>query len=608
MQSETLTFDSLAAYSTKHQVMSDPYNFNGQQASFRNHQPTGVLSMGGTEPPMKKKRGRPPNPASLTSKISTTMNISVNTSPLDTSPSAESYSQQILKRGAPDFVKPVMRVSPSPHYKKQRKSSNGGTPTLKRKLSSTAAPTPSESFDMTPKSVNGFSYSPYQINSKTIDNISMITQSNGVNATPQYMDLQQNNTRTFYNTPPSSSVKGHFPNFLSTPRFDDRVDTSSFPTPSSGNYYGKMNANPAIMVSESSPAQNGTTTQGSPNSQNLLPAVAIQQKKKAAKAVAKKSPKSSPVESKSPESNHFLLKLMVDSLGKAVLSSDLFDTNPKDYSSPDVPGFLDDARDSLPKPKSRKASPPATKLKRAKTPPKEVAKPKLTHSHSAIGIESQYIQQNYPQQTMLSPPASMGSEAGPNLLRRHNSDFTGVSTSSILTQNSSLTSISENWNQLQAPSTGLQLPQTPKAKENYMYCSTGLTPNGNMGFNLTPQFNSMMYAVMNINSSLLKKGVSNQPFIMNQEFFVNGTQPESFAQGQAMQDGDNFLFDQPSHDISGQQETISMNDLMTLGINSPSKISISKSPTESYLSTPASAEDSGDARLALKKIIHIKRK
>lgn len=650
MKLESLTLDTLPTpsypvNSPRYQIMSDPYSYNGQQGitSFRNQSST-TLPMVGNDPPMKKKRGRPPNPASLTSKISSTMNISVNTSPLDTSPSAASYSQQILKRGAPDFVKPVMRVSPSPHYKKQRKnSSTSGTPTLRRsKSSSASAPTPLHNVDMTPKSLNGTTYSPYQINSKALENISMITQSTGVNATPQYMNLQPNNTLTFYNTPPSSSMKAQFPNFLNTPRFDsnDKVDTSSFPTPTTADYQGKlMNANMRLQRLPIMKLDNGqTTTEGSPNSQNLLPAVAIQQSKakKSVKKISRKSPRNSPnlgpgkelklshpTNFNAKQNNDFLLKLLIDSLGKAVLSSDFFNSNPKDCGTPDIPCFLNDARDSLPKPKSRKSSPPLTsKAKRSKSPPKETPKPKLAHSHSVIGIESQYLQKHYQQQSILSPPASLGSGqnpqavTGPNLLRRHNSDFTGVSASSILTQNPTLTSINENWNfgshQTTPSSTGLQLPLTPKAKENYLYCSTGLTPGGNMGFNLTPQLNSMMYAVMNINSPQLKKGVSNQPFIMNQEFFVNDTQPETFAQGQnQMQDGQNytFHFDQLSQELAAQHETIYMNDLMTLGINSPNKISISKPPTDhNFLSTSGSAEDSGDARLALKKIIHIKRK
>lgn len=124
-------------------------------------------------PSAKKKRGRPPKADSLSNKITTTLNINVNTSPMCNSPTAENNSNLIVKRGAPDVFTPLMRVSPNSKRKRSKSSmsveSSGGQKKPKNDLM------------VTPLSgaINGSTFTPYHlINSQTLDNISMITQSN----------------------------------------------------------------------------------------------------------------------------------------------------------------------------------------------------------------------------------------------------------------------------------------------------------------------------------------------------------------------------------------------------------------------------------------------
>jgi len=92
------------------------------------------------------------------------------------------------------------------------------------------------------------------------------------------------------------------------------------------------------------------------------------------------------------------------------------------------------------------------------------------------------------------------------------------------------------------------LPQTPNLSKDFMF-STGLTPGSGLLLNLTPQFNSMMNSMMSFQSPNFKKQ-------WNEEL--------------------------------ANSSTISMNEL----------ISISKRKEE--------IDDSGDAKLALKKMINVK--
>ncbi|ODV82381.1 uncharacterized protein CANTADRAFT_24917 [Suhomyces tanzawaensis NRRL Y-17324] len=630
---------------------------------------------GTSTPQVRKKRGRPPKATSLSSKITTTLNISVNTSPLSGLPTAEFNSNQIVKRGAPDFFTPLMRIG-SAKQKKRRKnsasSSVGSSPSVaKRAKSNTAAAIPTaaaaaphmDNLLVTPLSsaINGSTFTPYhQINSRALDNISMITQSDQVH-NPQMFNLH-NSDVSYYNTPPSSTVKGHFPNYLSTPQFVGSARSPVFPTPSRTEERPQSQA-PAFMVTSSTPTpnvHNQDPMNMSPNN-NLLPPVSLipskmdfleqqqqqqhhqqqqqqpqqQQQQQLHQDTQCQTPQSGEAlkelprkelprkqrpqrtakaqlvvpqttKASTPPTSNYLLKLTIDDLGKAIFSSDFFASEPKEVS-PTVE--VSPHTKPLPAPVKAKAVSKAPTLKKeAKLP---TVRPRLTHANSVIGIEAQYIQKEQKPQIHENVNPANGTPAA---LRRHNSDITGFTNT---VQNSSLASISEQGNITQPP-----MPQTPKYDDNYLYTSTGFTPNTNLGFSLTPQFNSMMYSMMSINSPQVRK--NNQEFLMNQEFFMGGQPPQQTQDFRFDQDNLTLQSHKPQVGPSNPSLTageststgafndgsINMTDLMNLGNSTndyDSKNSAKPFQTPSS-SAPLSNEDSGDARLALKKIIHVKRK
>ncbi|KAL6449975.1 hypothetical protein SBY92_000760 [Candida maltosa Xu316] len=408
----------------------------------------------------KKKRGRPPKPNSFAQKITTTLNINVNTSPLHSSP-AESNSNLSVKQGAPDIFTPLMRVSPSSAKKKKRKSSssgsmNGSPTSIKKLKSSTSKPTKQQHNNnplVTPLSSsveNNFPNSdpPYQINYKTLDNISMITQS-----------------QSFYNTPPPTS-RNRF--------FSTHINNYSSPN------LGKINESKHEALSFSP-------------SKNLLPPVSLSSNTNNTSNI--KSNK----DAKSSED--FSFKLTIDDSGKAVLSSDIF------------------APTTTVKKQDEDSTSPTTQP------------PALLHTKSAIGLDS-----------LNKETISSISEVPPQQQQQQQ--------------------------QQQQPFN----PQTPK--ETYTYVSTGLTPL----FNLTPQFNALMYSVMNINNSPpYKRGMN--PFVSNQELFNERTTVEN---------NNNQL-----------EELTEVPKLEDASQSSGSGSGSGSTSEESF---------SGDARLALKKMIHIKRK
>lgn len=554
-------------------------------------------------PPIRRKRGRPPKAGSLSDKITSTMNININTLPLHSSPTAELNSNQIVKRGIPDCFTPVMKVSPNSRLKKHsRKRSEAllllpadSSPTKRQKQ-----PRHQSQPDLgmaTPllSAINAASLTPYsQVNSRTLDNISLITQ----------LDL------SVYNTP-LLAVKPHYtPTYDSSRAFltpqgvhDYGKVTPTYPVVPSPGFGGHLDKNllPPVSIAAKSPSKKPKKARKSPPEQlsqlpvpqNVLLGTALLQRSlrppqlqqvdhgqlrssqslqslvsqllslmsQPLPSLQSQPPSLIPLTQAASPKDGFQMKLMIDELGKAVLSKD----------------FFNEVFPEEPKP-----------LKAETSAPVELFKPKLTHSKSAIGIEAQYLPLanfDFPSEP-LEQTASLSDDfvQQPLVLRRHNSDFTGIS--SVLGMGSNLASISE------ATVDERQPPQTPKVKENYLFSSTGLTPssnttNNNLIFNLTPQFNSMMYSMMHINSPQLKKFLNNPQTFLNQDFFMN-QQPQAPA----------LL-------------TINMTDLMGMGASSaaprPEKPdeAPSLSSTSSNYSMP---EDSGDARLALKKIIHVKRR
>lgn len=494
-------------------------------------------------PSAKKKRGRPPKADSLSNKITTTLNINVNTSPMCNSPTAENNSNMIVKRGAPDVFTPLMRVSPNSKRKRSKSSMSVESSAGQKKLKHELMVTPlSGAIDGT--------FTPYHlINSQTLDNISMITQSN-----PR--DNVQSNG---YGSPPLKSLNKlyHQTDILSTPSIHNQKNI--FPTPTSSGAKSIVNQSYMFFGNENYIPE--TTEKTSNETKNLLPPVAI------TKEIV---PVSKPLENK----NDFQLKLTIDDLGKAVLLNDFSKSNDKKKNE------------------SKQSKPSNEELfeqKFAESPIKEMD---LARIDSTIGLETNQVSQNYKRfATSVKKEDSDKLVSHPGTLRRHHSDITGVS-SNTLNSASNLTSINEYTNDSLPEKTHSQLPQTPKQKENY-FLSTGLTPS-NLNFNLTPNFNSMMYSIMSINSPQQKKNINNSQFLSNQEFFMNG-----ISGGHQVQSPQ-----QPQI-----QNTVCMTSLMTNGSKPKKSLESALPPSSLIPSTASSAfDDSGDARLALKKIIQIKKK
>lgn len=646
-----ITPASTKSSSHKRQILNHMSDFSpSNQGSFPFGSPNSTTSSINNSPPMKRKRGRPPKADSLTNRITSTMNISVNTSPLSNSPTAESNSNQITRRNNPDYYTSILKVSPTsktPTQKKKRKSSHG-LPSHQRQnstgdFSNLSSPTDlspnkksksnnhisrqGDNLFVTPLSaaINGSTFTPYhQINSKTLDNISFITQSNSTSS---------NSSFNQYNTPPSSTVK---------PQFDNGANQLYSPTPKADNAQAALangfNANnivnPSILLGHGEFEMN----------KNLLPPVSIVSNTVTIDEVAsKQQTKSNPAEKKrkspkisrdpspktvqkvekvledekpkeSATNTQFQLKLTVDDSGKAVLSNDFFQSltgsQVKKEEVKTTTQSIDTSKRSItPEPKVNENEYTTNSREQS-------FKPRLTHANSVIGIETQHFpelafkseneasvdfnqdQSKYSQQQLqgVFPPQG-------NALRRHNSDFTGLNIGGGFNASSSLIPITEGMDEYSQANNLPQLPQTPKIKDNFLLASTGLTPslmiaNNNLTFNLTPQFNSMMYSMMNINSPQLKRNFNHSQFLLNQDFFMNLAAPNS---------------------NSNNQNTINMTDLLSLGNNAAhAKLENSDRILQDKIEQPEMAQvsssssnsndESGDARLALKKIIHVKRR
>lgn len=542
----------------------------------------------------KKKRGRPPKPDSLAQKITTTLNININASPPNSNP-AELNSNLMVKRGAPDAFTPLMRVSPTHPLKRRRKSSVGtttsGSPTAKRSKStkkSNKTTTNDTPHLVTPLSSSSDGHFPssehsYQFDYKTLDKLSMVTQSQG-----------------YYNTPPPTSTNASF----STP--NQPRHASGLPTPRE-----QLNNNSKIYSSESSQLSkiNECKQESTSPSKNLLPPVSLTSnsnnnthsldKLKGSPIKINREKPTSPIEivpksnninaittttttntnttvdsiksrkqSSSSSAEEFLFKLTIDDLGKAVLSGDMF--APTKLSMELVPSH----------PRSPKKSSP---IQNSPSPKQVIDTPStLVQSNSVIGIE-----------TFHTDPKVKAP------LRRHNSDITNF-TSSARDSLPILSSINEAAIQSNNP-------QTPK--DTYTYASTGLTPL----FNLTPQFNALMYSVMNLNGSPSPFKRANNPFLVNQEIFTGCGVNESNSQQQQQQQSNT------SSSLSSQsqqlEELVEQPHLEDHQSDLSSELLNSKDATatdiiqQNYLLTSSSSslDESGDARLALKKIIHVKR-
>jgi hypothetical protein len=456
----------------------------------------------------KKKRGRPPKPTSLSSKITTTLNIAVNT-PTHSSP-AETNSNQIVKQGQPDFFTPLMKVSPTTRYKPKKRKSMSATSSSQSSPAKRSKSQPNISFNI-PQNVlitptnNDIRLHNTMLNSKALDNICYITNTPGT----------QNGLNSYMMTPSEHP----------TPRDNllppvDIEDEKKFTTHQSYNNWGQQTSQPHLPFSlPNSMGVNGHSNEiivrnldqnSRQNSSNTIPTIstACTSRSSVCSTFEKGRCTEESVGSKksSVSSSDFSLKLMVDDSGKAVLSGNFLDmptSNPNES------------------PKSKQST-DMVKKEANLTLPKQL---KLTHANTVIGIES--FGQNSPSSQFQLSETGAGSASSPNLRINHDSF--------------ALQAISEN---------GMHsgLPQTPNLSKDFMF-STGLTPSSGLLLNLTPQFNSMMCSMMGFQSPNFKK--------------------------------------QWNEDLANSS-TISMSEL----------VSTSKRKED--------LDDSGDAKLALKKMINVK--
>ena len=189
-----------------------------------------------------------------------------------------------------------------------------------------------------------------------------------------------------------------------------------------------------------------------------------------------------------------------------------------------------------------------------------------------------------------------GGQVHPTLLRRYNSDQTGLSSSAHLGAN--LRTIAEPSNHTDME----KLPKTPRTKENtFTSTPNGLTPL-NLNLNLTPHFNSILNSLST--SPQQRKNFSGSQFLENQELFLeNSPSFQQLHQNAQMQD------DNTSYRHSFLLGTVNTTDLMTLGNKQGH---VGKLPDPAPDTSPRSSpsvhnEDHGDAIQALKRILQVKK-
>lgn len=559
----------------------------------------------------KRKRGRPPKPNNFSNKITKTINISINTPPLSNSPNAENNSNQTVKRGIPDIFTPTMRVSPTSNYYNGH-SRNGSMSGSKRKKSKKNSISSIDSISPIKRkdSFTSNQSSPINdyVNSKTLDNISMIT--NNSNAIPNP-----------YNSPPptvkqaSKRSKNLLPPVSIIPEFEKSISPTA--------------------VNEIKDNGPGVTSRGhsvSSSGNTSSPVTA---------------PNSASVGETSMPSYDFNLKLMIDDLGKAVLSNHERQQTPHEQHGQQAQAYPTHPQ-SQPHPHNHQIPDDLTPTRprhHSHTGYEDYEKPKLYHSNSVIGIESKYLE-SQSQSSSISdfdygqvPNQDQSRSMPTNQAQRpvpvkYNSDF--------------------NYSEANPP-------QTPKPKENYLL-STGLTPyygnsnntgnsinlmthNGNPLFsnpNLTPQFNSLMNSIVNS-----PKKFNNNQFMLNQEMFMNnnfngmnynntggasnnnGANPEFYSPGGGAQVPLNQpqplpqQQQQPQGQTAGQQFPQQYNNGQGNGMpvnmgqynqfNQATSIPLQLQPQFSHQlqnqhHQPFQYSDDSDARSALKKMIHVKRK
>lgn len=459
----------------------------------------------------KRKRGRPPKANNFSNKITKTINISINTPPKSNSPNAENNSNQTVKRGIPDIFTPTMRVSPTSHhhYGGVSHSRNGSLGTVKQKKRSKKNSISSIDSISPVKRKGSFTSnqgSPVNdyINSKTLDNISMITNNSNPMQNP-------------YQSPPptvkqaAKKTKNLLPPVSIIPEFEKSISPTAAASSHSNNL-DSAQSHESVSMSHDVTSAGGSSPVGGSNLNSSSTSVAVEPQM---------------------AGYDFSLKLMIDDLGKAVLSNHDRQQTPNRHSQ-SYPAHAQ----SQPHPhhnQIRDDLTPTRPRHHSQTDFQDYDKPKLYHSNSAIGIESKYLESQ--------SHASSISDYDYSLVPNHSQAEPPQSQSQPQESQAQVQSQASS-NQAQRPVpvkyhsdfnySEENPPQTPKPKENYML-STGLTPyynNTSNGINLstntsnnppflnnpnlTPQFNSLMNSIVNS-----PKKFNNNQFMFNQDMFMS---------------------------------------------------------------------------------------
>lgn len=451
--------------------------------------------------PVKRKRGRPPK--KLTQQFPT-MTLQFTTSTDATSPTAELNSNLMVKLGEPDSFTPLMKVSPTIHHKRRRRKSSVSTVETdnlpgKRRGKESEMLTPISTSSVT----SSYSRSVYVVNATAMENMSMITGSGNAPLPP-------------YNTPPHLLIRSAFSNVggllggfgdagsgggasgsldlnlestvdltpqkLSNganivgmarkyPSLDSRANLTSKLVASASNL--GVNANLANLGNlGNSGKTRSSTTRGLDDLHALniknLDQLPNTEKSDSSETQTRNLPRQVQELNNTAKADlvsfiddgKFLFQLVVDDLGRATLA-DRKDTAVSWTENVNLAEIEPLGNHSL------ELQPP----------------PKLPHAHTALGIET---------------------------MRPWEKSSSSTSSSS---KNESKW---DRQNSATAADDGPQkyiVPQTPKGRDDFY---VGYTPKYDsadaLAYNLTPQFNSMMYSMMSINSPQQKKGYHQQPF------------------------------------------------------------------------------------------------
>lgn len=477
-----------------------------------------------TSEPVKRKRGRPPKKLPQQFPM---MTLQFSTSADATSPTAELNSNLMVKLGEPDSFTPLMKVSPTIHKKRRRKSSVSTVDTDdlpgKRRGKESEMLTPMSTSSIT----SSYSRSGFVVDAAAMENISMITGSGSFPHQP-------------YNTPPHLLINSTFSNAgllrgfrepgsgggarqLVTleprglnidvtdvdlqrgkgasvsgvarkyPSLDIRANLTSTLMASSSNL--GVNANLANLGNLRNPGKTRISAKGKAalpseeldRSANIAQGLGDlhalnnhnadrpSQKSDASKNEARTSPRlvlephaASKVNVVSfVDDGNFSFQLVVDDLGRATLANRM-------DSAVSPPGRIHLADVEAVGQHSAESQPP----------------PKLSHAHTAIGIET-ILQREKPASSTSSSSKTDAKAFVDSKWDRHHP-----------------TAVMDD-----GPEKYI-VPQTPKGRDDFY---VGYTPKYDttdaLAYNLTPQFNSMMYSMMSINSPQQKKGFSQQPFL-----------------------------------------------------------------------------------------------